>query len=308
MRDKKIVVFGGSGFLGRTLVQKLAQMGARIRVACRAPQHANHLRTRGEVGQVNPITCNITNYEAVRQVTEGADIVFNLAGIMAQKGKQTFENVHVMGALNIARACAENNITRLIHISALGADAASSSLYARTKAAGEYNILKYFPQATILRPSLIFGKDDHFFNLFAQMAMISPILPLIGGGHTKFQPVYVSDVADSMVAAAEQEKAKGKIFEIAGPQVYTFKQLLELIMEMTGRKRWLITIPFCLATALGKVLELFPSPLLTADQVKLLKTDAIPGENVLAITDLGITTQSLSAILPTYLQRFHKHF
>ncbi len=308
MQYKKITVIGGSGFVGRALVQKLARTGARIRIGCRHVKEGHFLQTMGEVGQISIISCDVFSQQGLQSLIDGSEVVVNLLGIMSETGKQTFENVHINAADHIAKAAAALNVQRLIHMSALGADLQSESIYARTKALGEEAVLKAFPHATIVRPSLIFGKGDHFFNLFAQIALISPILPLIGGGHTNFQPIYVEDVAQCFFRIIENESTRGQTYELGGPNMYSFKELLMLMLETIGRKRFLIPIPFGIASLMGRVLELFPSPLLTRDQVALLKTDTVPAKNALTAQDLEVEVQSLTSILPLYLARFHKHF
>ena len=249
---KVATVFGGSGFVGRYIVKRLAKEGWVVRVAVRDTEKAHFLQPYGNVGQIVRMPVPIQDEEAVREAVDGADAVFNAIGLLFEPGgAQTFDEVHVNGPERIARLSAETGVKRLIHVSAIGADSGSESVYARTKAEGEDAILKAFPQATILRPSIVIGPEDGFLNFFAQMARISPALPLIGGGKTRFQPVYVGDVADAAMTAVRESKTKGKTYELGGPKVYTFKQLMELMLKEIRRKRLLLPIPFGVAQMQG---------------------------------------------------------
>jgi NADH dehydrogenase len=308
MQGKRIAIFGGSGFLGRVLVQKLAQKGAVIKIGVRAPDEALFLRPMGHVGQIIPTYSDITNPASVAALCEGADYVVNLVGILYQKKHQKFNTVHIKGAQTIAEACKKKGIQRLIHISALGAEANSPSKYAATKAKAEKVVLAADPMATILRPSLMIGPDDHFFNLFASMSRISPVLPLFGGGLTRFQPVYVGDVATAIIKLLEENTGQGKIFELGGPSVYTFKELMTLMLKTIKRKKILLPLPFFVGEMLGTILQLLPHPLLTRDQIILLKKDSIVSKRALTFKDLKITPSSLEAILPTYLPIYRPAF
>jgi NADH dehydrogenase len=302
---KVATVFGGSGFVGRYIVKRLAKQGWVVRVATRDPEKAHFLQPYGNVGQIVRMPVPIQDEEAVRWAVEGADAVFNCIGLLFEPGgQQTFDEVQVNGPERIARLSAEAGVKRLIHVSAIGADKDSDSVYARTKAQGEEATLKAFPQATVLRPSIVIGPEDGFLNFFAQMSRISPALPLIGGGKTRFQPVYVGDVADAAMTAVAETKTKGKTYELGGPKIYTFKQLMELMLREIRRKRLLLPIPFEVAKVQAGVAELLPKPLLTRDQVTLLKQDNVVQKGALSFKTLGLEPQAIEAILPTYLVRY----
>jgi NADH dehydrogenase len=308
MQGKRVAIFGGSGFLGRVLVQKLAQKGAVIKVGVRVPEEALFLRPMGHVGQIIPTYSDIIDPLSVEALCEGADYVVNLVGILSQKKHHTFDTVHIKGAQNIAEACKKKGIQRLIHISALGAEAHSPSSYASTKGKAEKSVLAADPTATIIRPSLMIGPDDHFFNLFANMSRISPFLPLFGGGMTRFQPVYVGDVAAAIIKLLEDNIGQGKTFELGGPSVYTFKELMTLMLKTIQREKILLPLPFFIGEMLGTMLQLFPNPLLTRDQVVLLKKDSLVSKRAFTFKDLKITPSSLEAILPTYLSVYRPAF
>jgi uncharacterized protein YbjT (DUF2867 family) len=304
MEGKRVTVFGGAGFLGRTIVYELARRGARVTVGCRDVERAKFLKTMGVVGQVTPVKADVTNAGQVARAAENADLVVSLVGILFQSGGNTFDAVQASGPGVIARAAADAGASRLVHVSAIGADAEATSNYARSKAIGEASVREAFPAATILRPSIIFGPDDSFFNKFAALAGIAPFLPLIGGGHTRFQPVFVQDVAGAAIAALENGDAAGKTYELGGPSVYTFRQLMELMMAHTQRSRPLVHVPFWLASLEAGFLELLPKPLLTRDQVELLKSDNVVSEGALGLSNLGIEATPCETVLPTYLDRF----
>mgnify|MGYP000513047705 CR=1 FL=1 len=298
-------VFGGSGFIGRYVVKRLAKRGWVVRVAVRDPEAAHFLQPLGNVGQIVRMPVPIQDEAAVTWAVEGADVVINCIGILFEPGgKQNFDEVQHRGPERIAKACAEAGVKRLVHISAIGADKQSDSVYARTKALGEEAVRQHVPQATILRPSIVIGPEDGFFNFFAQMARLSPALPLIGGGKTRFQPVYVGDVADAAMAALDTPKSKGQTYELGGPKVYTFKQLMELMLREIRRKRALLPIPFPVAQAQATLAELLPKPLLTRDQVTLLKQDNMVSKGVKSFKTLGLEPQAIEAILPFYLERY----
>jgi uncharacterized protein YbjT (DUF2867 family) len=304
-----VTVFGGSGFLGRHLVRALAREGYRIRPAVRRPDLAGHLQPLGRVGQIHAVQANLRYPQSVEAAVRGADVVINLAAILYQRGKQTFEAVHAEGAHAVARAAAAHD-ARLIHVSALGADPESTAAYARTKAAGEAAVLATVPDATIFRPSIMFGPEDDFFNRFASMARLFPFLPLVGGGETKYQPVFVGDVAQAIVRAANGQAKGGTIYELGGPEVKSFKELMAYVLAVTERKRLLLPIPFGLARLQATFLQFLPKPLLTPDQVELLRTDNVVSQAAIAegrtITALGIEPAALEAIVPSYLWRFRK--
>jgi NADH dehydrogenase len=300
-----VTVFGGSGFVGRNAVQALARAGYRIRVAVRYPNRAPYLPPMGTVGQIQLVKCNVLDEDAVARAVQGADAVVNLVGIASPFGRQTFENIHVGAAETIAKAAMDAGAKILVQMSALGADIDSPSKYASSRARGELAVRHAFPAATILRPSIVFGPEDDFFNRFASMARFSPVLPLIGGGHTKFQPVFVGDVADAITDAITNAKqARARTFELGGPTVYSFRELMELLLHVINRRRGLVPIPFPVASMLGAVGGLSPWPPLTMDQVRLLKADNIISKGALTLDDMDILPDSVEAVLPGYLWRF----
>ncbi len=304
---RKITIFGGSGFVGRYLVQKFAEEEDLIRIAVRNPIAANFLKPLGEVGQISLLQASVLKAESITKVIEGADVVINLVGILYEKGPQTFEAIHVEGARLVAKISAELGIPTLLHMSALGANENSRSHYASTKARGEEAVLKEFPSATIFRPSVIFGPEDAFLNRFAEMALISPFLPLIGGGKTKFQPIYVENVAEAFLKASFMKEAQGKTYELGGPKIYTFKELMNYLLKTIHRKRLLLPVPFGLAKLMSTLTQFFPTPPLTPDQVELLKTDTIVSSQALTAEDLAIFPSSLEALAPLYLNRYVPH-
>lgn len=297
-------VFGGSGFIGRYVVQRLAQAGWVVRICARDVEKAGKLKHLGVVGQIAPVLTNIRDDRSVAAAVAGADAVVNLVGILFESGRNRFEAVQAEGPGRIARAAKAAGVRAFVHVSAIGADPRSPAQYARSKAAGEAAAFEAFPEATVLRPSIVFGPEDDFFNQFAAMARIAPFLPLIGGGGTKFQPVYVDDVAAAVMAALERPEAQGATYELGGPRVYSFRELLEHVLAETGRKTPLLPIPFAAASLLGRFGELLPKPVLTRDQVKLLKADNVVAEGAKTLADLGIDAQAVEAITPGYLWRF----
>jgi uncharacterized protein YbjT (DUF2867 family) len=307
--DRLVTVYGGSGFIGRHVVRALARSGWRIRVAVRRPDLAYHLQPMGRVGQIHAVQANLRFPDSVTRAAEGADALVNLVGILYQSGRQTFETIQAQGAAAVAHAAAEASVP-LVHISAIGADANSRSVYARTKAAGEAAALSQVPTAIVLRPSIAFGPEDDFFNKFAAMARISPALPLIGGGKTLFQPVFVGDVAAAVSAALDGRAQPGTIYELGGPEVKTFEELLRLMLREIDRRRLLVPLPFAIARLQAFFLEWLPKPLLTRDQVTLLERDNVVSEAASredrTLQGLGISPTSLDTVLPTYLVRFRK--
>lgn len=299
-----ITIFGGTGFLGTYVVKELAKTGATIRVVSRNPDRALQLKTAGSPGQIALMQGNIRNQESVKTAVEGAEIVINLVGLMSEHGKQNFSAIHAQAAESLAKAAKNAGTKRFIHISALGADKPSHSKYARTKLNGEKAVIAAFPNATIVRPGILFGPEDNFFNRFACMAALSPFLPLIGGGRTKFQPVYVGDIAKAIAAIAANDMTAGKIYELGGPSVYTFHDLMEILLSMIGHKRLLLPVPFFLAFFWATFLELLPSPLLTRDQVQLLKRDNVVNGASLTFDHLAIKPTNLESVLPGYLERY----
>lgn len=304
---KLVVVFGGSGFVGRHIVRALAKRGYRIRVPVRRPDLAGHLQPLGNVGQIQPVQANVRVRWSVDRAVQGADHVINLVAILHESGRQKFNTVHEFGARAVAEA-ARSVGAGLTHISALGADLNAESNYARTKALGEKAVLETIPDAVIFRPSINFGPEDSFFNRFADMARYSPVLPLIGGGHTKFQPVYVGDVAEAVARSVEGKIKGGQIYELGGPQVLTFKECMEELLTVIERKRLLVPVPWWVANLQASVLGLLPNPLLTKDQVLQLREHNIVSEEAnnanRTLAGLDIQPQSIGTILPSYLWRF----
>jgi NADH dehydrogenase len=306
MRSHRTAVLGGSGFIGRYVVKRLAVRGDIVPVGCRNPAEATFLRPMGPVGQVEILKVEIDDQALLPALLAGNDAVVNCAGILRESGSQSFERVHHVGPALLARFAREAGVERFVHISAIGADSRSPSAYARTKAAGEYAVRDAFPTVTILRPSVVFGQEDQFFNRFAAMAMLSPVLPLIGGGETRFQPVYVGDVADAVIKCLDDPATAGRTYELAGPRTYRFRELLELLLREIRRKRWFIDLPFGVAELQAKLMSVLPNPPLTPDQVELLKRDNVVSPGALTLSSLGITPTTVEAILPTYLDRFRR--
>ena len=307
MRPNKVTVFGGSGFIGRSVVRRLAEMGCQVVVAVRDPEGALFLKPYGEIGQVTPVMCNIRDEAAVRMVIQGSDAVVNLVGILYEAGRQTFDAIQHKGAEAIARAAKEAGISKFVQMSALGADKASDSDYAKAKAAGEEAVLAHVPTASILRPSIVFGPNDDFFNKFASMP--APGFPLIGGGRTRFQPVYVEDVAEAVTKCLTASECQGKIYELGGPTVYSFKELLELVMHEMDVHKGLVPMPFAIANIVGLVAELagklpIVPTILTRDQVRQLRHDNIVSGEKPGLEELGIKASAAEVILPTYMDRY----
>ena len=312
LADKGLVtVFGGSGFLGRHVVRALLKRGWRVRAAVRRPDLAGHLQPLGMVGWVQPVQANLRYRWSVDRAVHGADAVVNLVAILSQSGRQRFDAVHVFGARAVAEASRAAGIDRLVHVSAIGADKDSPSDYARTKAEGEAAVLETVPAAVIIRPSIMFGPEDHFFNRFAGLARVLPALPLIGGGHTRFQPVFAGDVARAIADSVEGGTRPGATYELGGPEIRTFRECLELMLREIDRKRLLVPLPFPVASLAGRILQLLPKPLLTADQVRTLRVDNVVSEAAVrqgrSFAALGIEPTSLAAILPSYLGRFRPY-
>jgi uncharacterized protein YbjT (DUF2867 family) len=304
-----VTVFGGSGFLGRHVVRALAKLGYRIRVAVRRPELAGYLQPLGRVGQIHAVQANLRYAASVEAATRGADVVINLVGILFERGRQRFDAVQAFGAEAVALAAAAFG-ARMIHVSAIGADEQSPSHYARSKAAGERLVLAAVPSAVILRPSVLFGPEDDFFNKFAAIARFSPALPLIGGGHTRFQPVFAGDVASAAVAAIEGRAQDGQIYELGGPEVRSFKELMQFMLAIVERRRLLVPLPFALAKFQAGFLQFMPTPLLTPDQVELLRRDVVVTDAAQSerrtLEALGVEPVAMETIVPTYLWRFRK--
>jgi NADH dehydrogenase len=304
MRNKAITIFGGSGFLGRHLVRRLARLGATLRVPTRHPERANFLKPLGDVGQIVLEPWDPGAPGALERLIGGSTYVVNLIGILAARRRGEFEAVQGRLPGLIGTATREAGAARLVHVSAIGADRNSSSAYARSKAEGEEAARAAFPESVVLRPSVIFGPEDEFFNRFARMAMISPALPLIGGGRTRFQPVYVGDVADAIVAALREDGAAGRTYELGGPKVYSFRELMELTLRFLNRRRALVSLPYGLAALQARFLQLLPEPPLTVDQVELLKRDNVVAPGALTLRDLGVEPTPLEVVVPAYLQAY----
>jgi uncharacterized protein YbjT (DUF2867 family) len=315
--DTLVTIFGGSGFVGRHLVRALAKQQYRIRIAVRRPDLAGHLQPLGRVGQIHAVQANVRHRPSVAAAVRGSDVVVNLVGILFESGRQRFDAVQSFGAEGIALAAAAHN-ARMVHVSAIGADENSSAAYARAKRRGEQLVLAATPDAVIFRPSILFGPNDDFFNRFAGLARLSPALPLVGGGHTRFQPVFAGDVAEAIAKAVGGETKPGTIYELGGPEVFTFKELMEFVLTTIERRRLLVPLPFGLAKLQAAVFELvsrlplrfLSKPLLTRDQVELLRYDNVVSDTAIregrTFEGLGIAPRSVEAIVPTYLWRFRK--
>jgi uncharacterized protein YbjT (DUF2867 family) len=306
MRHRRTAVLGGSGFIGRYVVQRLAARGDVVPVGCRHAEGAKFLMTFGNVGQIAAVNVRIDDEERLPAFLAGSAALVNCVGILRESGSQTFERTHHLGPARLARLAREAGVARLVHISAIGADSRSPSAYARTKAQGEAAVRDAFPTATILRPSVVFGPEDQFFNRFATIAMISPVLPAIGGGHTRFQPVYVGDVADAVLKCLDDPATAGRTYELGGPKIYTFRELLEMLLSEIRRKRLLIDLPFGIAELQARLMSILPNPPLTPDQVVLLKQDNVVSSGALTLATLGLAPTAVEGILPTYLDRFRR--
>ncbi|MEM5518830.1 complex I NDUFA9 subunit family protein [Henriciella sp. AS95] len=320
-----VTLFGGSGFIGRYAARTLVEAGWRVRVAVRRPHLAGDVRLAGPPGWVDLVQANIRNRMSVERAIDGADAVVNLVGILYEKGKQNFEAAQREGAINVAEAAAAAGVKRLVQISAIGADTDSPSDYARTKAEAEDGVREAFPAAVILRPSIVFGPEDDFFNKFASMAShpistVAPFLPAIGGGKTKLQPVYAGDVADAIAAAVTRDDVEGKTFELGGPRVYTFNEIYKIIGEITDRKRYALPLPFFIAKPMGLAFgalwripflplhTVLGPPPITGDQVDMLKSDNVVADDALTLKDLGVTdNESVESIAPSYLWRYRPY-
>ena len=323
MARRVVTVFGGSGFIGRNVVRRLAAQGWVVRAAVRDPIAAEFLRTMGDVGQIAPLRADITDPAQVAVAVAGADAVVNLVGILYERGKRSFEAIHVKGAANVAAAAKAAGVAKLVQMSALGADKNSPSDYARSKAAGEEAVTAAFPGATIFRPSVVFGADDDFFNRFGRLAVLSPVLPvftadgfkpvcadgkcgidLFGSGGPTFQPVSVGDVAAAVVKVLDEPRLAGKVYELGGPRRYSMKEIMELVLSVTGLDRRLVPLPFSLGAIQAKFLQFLPNPPLTPDQVRLMKLDNVVRGGKPGLAELGITPVAAEAVLPTYMKRY----
>ncbi len=307
--DTLVTVFGGSGFLGRHVVRALCRQGYRIRIAVRRPELAGHLQPLGRVGQIHAVQANLRYPRSVDAATRGADVVVNLTGVLFERGRQKFDAIHTFGAEYVALAAAAYD-ARLVHVSALGAVADSPSTYMQSKAEGEKLVLAAKPDVVILQPSVVFGPEDDFFNKFAALARFMPALPLVGGGHTCFQPVYAGDVAAAVTAAVNGRATAGLRYELGGPEMRSFKELMEYTLATIQRRRLLFPLPFPIAKMQASVMQLLPKPPLTVDQVEMLKRDSIVSEHAVhdgrTLQGLGIDPVAMEAVVPTYLWRFRK--
>lgn len=317
MEQKIITVIGGTGFLGRYVVQALARAGYRLRVVSRHPERLDELKTLGEIGQIAIIDGNLNDISSIIPSLEGAYGVIDMVGILFENGNQRFSNLHSIGAEKLAIASKQAGVQRFIYISALGVENEFASAYARSKFVGERAVLAAFPSATILRPSIMFGAEDNFFNKFAKMAILAPFIPLIGGGKTLFQPIYVGDVAKAIVVCLEKldpinpenlaNNISGEIYELGGRKTYSFKEILQYIMKIIGKKKPLIPIPFWMASIIGRFMELLPNPPITRDQVKLLEFDNTVNPHARNLAHLGISPAAMEDVVPKYLEKFSKN-
>jgi NADH dehydrogenase len=308
--DTLVTVYGGSGFLGRHVVRALAKRDYRIRVAVRRPDLAFHLQPLGRVGQVHAVQANLRDPASVEAAARGAHVLINLVGLLKESGRQRFDSIHSFGAEQVALAASAHG-ARMVHVSAIGADENSPAAYARSKAVAERLVLAAQPQAVIMRPSILFGPEDDFFNRFAALARMSPVLPLIGGGHTKFQPVFVGDVAKAIADAVDGRLRAGTIYELGGPDVRTFKELMQYILATIERRRLLVPLPFFAAKLKAMFLQFAPAPLtLTPGQVEMLRADNVVSDAAISdkrtFAGIGIEPEPIEAIVPSYLWRFRK--
>lgn len=307
---KLVTIFGGSGFVGRYVVRELVNRGYRVRVAVRRPDLAGFLQPIGNVGQIQLVQANLRYRNSIDAAVKGSDVVINLVGILAESGRQKFDAVQAFGARAVAEACRAEK-AKLIHMSAIGADVDSASGYGETKGRGEQSVREVVKDAIIMRPSIVFGQEDEFFNRFGAMARFAPALPLIGGGTTRFQPVYVGDVAEAFALAVEGKVPAGKTYELGGPQTPTFRECLELLLKEIGRKKMLVSLPWFVAGMMGKALGWLPGAPITSDQVEMLKTDNVVSDEAIkqkrTLEGIGITPTPMAAILPTYLVQYRPH-
>ncbi len=307
-----VTVFGGSGFIGAQVVRALAKRGYRVRIAVRQPNVSYRMRVLGDVGQIELVQANLKNAASIGRALDGAEACINLVGILYEQGRQRFQTLHAKGAEDVAAAAAARGITHFVQMSALGADPEAASKYARTKGLGEVAVRKLIPTATIIRPSVVFGLDDSLFNRFASLASLLPVVPLPGGGETKFAPVYVGDLAQAIATAVTDPACAGKTYEIGGPKTYSYRELMELTLAEIHKKRPLLPLPWSVASLIGALAEI-PSrfapiaPVLTADQVILLKSDSVPAPGAPGLKALGVAQpMGVEGILPTYLYRYRK--
>jgi len=307
-----VTVFGGSGFIGAQVVRALTKRGYRVRIAVRQPNVSYRMRVLGEVGQIELVQANLRNGPSIARALDGAEACINLVGVLYEQGRQRFQTLHAKGAEDVAVAAARQGITRFVQMSALGANIDSVSKYGRTKAMGEQAVRRAIPQAVIIRPSVVFGIDDSLFNRFASLASLMPVIPLPGGGETKFAPVHVGDLAQAIVNAIADPACAGKTYEIGGPKIYSYRQMMELTLAEIHKRRALLPLPWPVASLLGELAEL-PSkflpipPILTADQVTMLKSDNVPAPGMPGLRQLGVTDPvAVEGILPLYLYRYRR--
>jgi uncharacterized protein YbjT (DUF2867 family) len=306
MARRDIVVFGGSGFIGRYLVARLAAGGWRVIVAVRDPEAAKFLQPLGDVGQIVPVRVDVADRDQVAAVSANATAIVNLVGILFERGKRNFRRLHVDAARNIAEAAQKAGIETVVQVSAIGASQHAAANYARSKAAAEEILRGLVPTVRILRPSIVFGQEDGFFNLFGRMAVFSPVLPLFGGGMTRFQPVYVDDVAAAIAACVNDADTAGKTYELGGPSTYTFRKLMEFIRRETRRKVVLLPLPYIVAHLQAFFLQFLPTPLLTPDQVRLMQADNVVSPGMPGLRDLGINPTTVEVIVPHYLSLYRR--
>ena len=309
LKNSTVTVIGGSGFIGRQVVERLARAGARIIVLTRNADRAKFLRPIGAPGQITLVSGQANDDAILRQVIDQSDAVVNTVGILAETGKQKFSALQAelpaaIGQMLAENAFLANSALRMVQLSAIGADAQSKSRYARTKAEGEAGLLAAWPSATILRPSLVFGAGDGFFNRFAGMAMTAPAIPVIGGGSNRIQPVYVGDVADAVINALKNDKTAGQIYELGGPDVMSFRDAMRYLLKCIRRKRLLLSVPFPIMHMAATAMRILPQPPVTNDQLKLLKTDNIVADDALTLADLGVAPTAMDAVVPSYLERY----
>ena len=304
--EKVACIFGASGFIGRHLIRRLTKKDFRIIAVTRSPYLHGHLKPLGNPGQIDLEKVNLFDEERLRILIKSSDVVINLVGILYENKKQKFENIHAKFPDLLSKLCSELNIEKFVHISALGINETISSQYMQSKLKGEKNIINNFDRSVILRPSVIFGPEDKFFNQFASLAEILPALPLIGGGLTYFQPIYVGDVAKSIMTVLEEEEISNNIYELGGPQTFTFKELMKILLKEINKKRFLVPVPFLFAKFQAMILQLLPKPLLTTDQVEMLKYDNIVTNKYPTLKDLKINPKTIESVLPDYIWRFRK--
>ena len=306
MKQKIATIFGATGFIGRHLIRRLTEKDFRIIVATRSPYLHGYLKPLGDPGQIDLERVNLFDEKTLKVLLKNSNVVVNLVGILYETRKQKFENIHSKFPELLSKLCNEHGIEKFIHLSALGIHEDVKSMYMRTKLQGEKNILNNFDNSIILRPSIVFGPEDKFFNQFASLSQFLPFLPLIGGGQTKFQPIYVGDVAKAIATILEAEEIDNKIYELGGAEIFTFQQLMNILLKEIQKRRFLIPIPFSIAKFMARILQLFPKPLITTDQIEMLKEDNVVSNNYGTLRDLNIEPTTIESILPHYIYRFRK--